>query len=513
MNNAYLTDIIGDTYKTWKKGDSIILSSGTGTGKTTFCKTLILDVLQIQEKILYLVSRTAKQKELITEMKQLEIELKSQDININIFKHIIIITYQKLEAAISHSSKSLYEYAACKYIFCDECHYFTDDIAIPDSTPSISESWIRSQSHSIKIYASATANDFFTALIKKKNIPDAHIYTIPKNFDYISNIYFFKKIQLTQLIDRILRTESESKILIYINSSRQMSDLYDIYGTDFADYLCSRNTKDKLLQKICNLRSGTNININKRILFTTKTLDVGINIIDPLLKHIICEIPEINTMIQCFGRKRPINQYDTCTFYIEDKTIHNFIPQHNMIQKHINRYNDWKKDPLLFQNKHSQDRNLTKDGSIFYLNPGSSEIKIDYTRLYNYKKFLSFYEEIKLKGYQQTIYNNIGTELQNKISQLPESKDERAIFIEYLKSLEDKYLYKIDQKELQIKINDLMRKLNQSSKTLGMKIINRFLDKNFNDLYTKRFVSEKDYRRSINNKQNPHYKQMYWILQ
>lgn len=511
-NYQYISEIIGEDYKTWKKGDCIILSSGTNTGKTTFCVTLALNAIRTKEHVLYLVSRIAKQREQEKEIREKEQKLKAQGINVNLSNTIEVITYQKLEAAISNNTKSLYMYASCKYIFCDECHYFTDDVAIPDSTPSTSDAWIRAQPYPIKIYASATAEEYFAALIKHKNIPPNHVYTAPKSFDYITNIYFFKQIQLTQLIDRILRTEPDSKLLVYVNTSEQMSDLYDIYGLNFSDYLCSKTTRDKLLKKICNLRSGTpTVKISKRILFTTKTLDVGINIRDRHLKHIICEIPDINTMIQCFGRKRPIDSTDTCTFYIEDKTIHCFIPRRNEIQKHIDKYEEWKKDPVAFQNNHKNDRNLVKNGSLFYCRPGESDIRVDYTLLHNYRMFIKFYEEIKAKGYLQAVCDNIGKEFAERISVLPEAeKDE---FLEYLISLEDKRLYKDDQTEFVAKFKEQMEKLNQQSRTYGIKILNKFLEQNYKNEYDKRIVSKKDQQRLIDGGQNPHYKQMYWILQ
>ena len=495
-NKTYISEIISDQYRTWTSGDIIILKSGTDTGKTTFCKTLALYAKSSGNNVLYLVSRIAK-------VEQLKAEFAKENLN-----NLYIITYQKLEAAISRKSKDLYTYAACKYIYCDECHYFTDDISIPDSTPSISESWIRAQSYPIKIYASATAETYFSKLINKYSIPPEHIFTVPKSFDYIENIYVYNNMQLVALIDNILRTERKSKILVFVNSTEQMSDLYEIYKDTQADYLCSKNTKDKLLLKICNLRSGSpDISINKRILFTTKTLDIGVNICDDQLKHIICQIPDINTIIQCFGRKRPINAEDTCTFYIEDKTTKHFEFRRNSIVKYLNKYEEYKSDPEKFQETYKYDRNINKNGSVFFFKPGDPNIYVDYTLVNNYKTFLKFYENIKEKGYIQTIKDNIGPDFSNKISILPPLND---VFLNYIRTIETKWLFKKDQDKLIEVFKKQSILLNQPSKTYGIKVINKFLDKNYKRDFTKRLTAKRDRRRTVNGKENLNRDKTYW---
>ena len=36
MAKQYVSDLIGDEYKSWKEGDHVIIATPTGSGKTTF---------------------------------------------------------------------------------------------------------------------------------------------------------------------------------------------------------------------------------------------------------------------------------------------------------------------------------------------------------------------------------------------------------------------------------------------------------------------------------------------
>ena len=55
----YLTQIIGEQYKLWLPGDTILLDSPTGTGKTSICLKLAEDAMHTDDKILYITSRIA----------------------------------------------------------------------------------------------------------------------------------------------------------------------------------------------------------------------------------------------------------------------------------------------------------------------------------------------------------------------------------------------------------------------------------------------------------------------
>ena len=62
LNIKWVSEVINDDYKNWQKGDSVIIESQTGTGKTYFFtgdeKTEgLVDKINKNEKILYLCNR------------------------------------------------------------------------------------------------------------------------------------------------------------------------------------------------------------------------------------------------------------------------------------------------------------------------------------------------------------------------------------------------------------------------------------------------------------------------
>jgi hypothetical protein len=64
-----------------------------------------------------------------------------------------------------------------------------------------------------------------------------------------------------------------------------------------------------------------NERFEESILITTTCMDAGVNINDTELKHVVCDVEDIGTLIQCIGRKRIQNNEDHIYLYI--KTINN----------------------------------------------------------------------------------------------------------------------------------------------------------------------------------------------
>ena len=50
MGQSYVSDIIGEDYKNWKPGDRILISTGTGSGKTWFVLRVLLGEAKRQGK-------------------------------------------------------------------------------------------------------------------------------------------------------------------------------------------------------------------------------------------------------------------------------------------------------------------------------------------------------------------------------------------------------------------------------------------------------------------------------
>lgn len=106
MSKKYISEVIKDNYKNWKKGDIILIKSPTGSGKSEFIKKKLLNWCKDQHKSMLLLSnRTLLYKQQISDI---EFSLTGT------FTKITLGLYQTFEESIEN-----YDYVAC-----DECHYF-----------------------------------------------------------------------------------------------------------------------------------------------------------------------------------------------------------------------------------------------------------------------------------------------------------------------------------------------------------------------------------------------------
>lgn len=107
----YISEIIGDDYKYWMpvdeeivpedkkklRNDLVLISTQTGSGKTHFILTVLLNYAQrVNKKILYLVNRKVLKKQLLDKIEPLSNELRNS---------ICVETYQRLEDLIIEGAR------------------------------------------------------------------------------------------------------------------------------------------------------------------------------------------------------------------------------------------------------------------------------------------------------------------------------------------------------------------------------------------------------------------------
>lgn len=142
----YLSEQIGEKYRQWKTKDMVIISTPTGSGKTTFISQVLLPyATERNEKIIYICNRRAlKEQDLENFRKDLEMKY-PHDPNFvdRCLDHIFVQTYQYCEAAKAYPAfrkllsvreqenkkeeqRTVNVTEAAYYIF-DEAHYFVCD--------------------------------------------------------------------------------------------------------------------------------------------------------------------------------------------------------------------------------------------------------------------------------------------------------------------------------------------------------------------------------------------------
>ena len=139
-------------------------------------------------------------------------------------------------------------------------------------------------------------------------------YRIARRKSCISEIrFYYRDAERKALLDSIPPGE---KAVVFVTSYATLEKMRLIYG-DTAAYYCSGNNKHGSMDALYDcVRDGK---LLKRILFTTTVLYNGVDIKDEKVKHIFIEQWLPMEVIQEIGRKRPLNENDTCKLYLRGK--------------------------------------------------------------------------------------------------------------------------------------------------------------------------------------------------
>ena len=309
-----ISDVISEEdIKTWKAGDNVLIAAPMGAGKSYFCKNpLYLIAKKAGDKILMLIHRKNCVEQFTYELEE---DFKTDVID--------VITYQSMEFKKLHNISSQIDLSQYKYIVCDEFHYFFNDSSFNNKT-AVSFKMIMENKTSTHVFMSATGEHMTRYMKKyiKDNKLDAPIeYEIPFDFSFIKCLTFFNK---DDTMEAFLKEgiEKGTKGIFFIQKAEKAYKLYSKYK-EYCVFNCSSNNKkyydyveEKKIQQILKEQR-----FEEQFLITTACFDAGINIIDRDVKHIVIDIVDIDSLIQCMGRKRIQDEDDK--FYIYIKAISN----------------------------------------------------------------------------------------------------------------------------------------------------------------------------------------------
>lgn len=177
---------------------------------------------------------------------------------------------------------------------------------------------------SIHVFMSATGEHmarYMKKYIKDNGLEEAIEYEVPFDFSFINSLTFFHKdTTMEEFIKEGI--EKGHKGIFFIQSAEKAYKLYAKYKK-YCVFNCSANNgkyyeyvdKEKIKNILINQR------FEEQFLITTSCFDAGINIIDKDVKHIVIDIVDIGSLIQCMGRKRIQDEEDKIYVYI--KVINN----------------------------------------------------------------------------------------------------------------------------------------------------------------------------------------------
>ncbi|WP_299831333.1 DEAD/DEAH box helicase family protein [uncultured Metabacillus sp.] len=463
-----------DHIKSWNPSDIVTIKAGTGRGKSYFIKNNLHALAKKDnKKILFLLHRTncinQFQQEIISDNKQDTIHIKS---------------YQHIEALIKKNKQ--FDFTLYKYIVCDEFHYFMSDAAF-NKTTDMSLNTILEQSDKIRLFMSATG-DYMKKYInnyKKLNTID---YEIPLDYSFIDNLTLFTKdTTLDTFMKDAIRTNQKG--IFFIQSAKKAYELYKKYEKHCL-FNCSQNNKE--YYKHVNTDKINNMLLNEKfdelILITTTCLDTGVNIHDKELKHIVCDVRDIGTIIQCIGRKRLSKDDNKLNVYIKSLTNQQLGGIETQLRKKIAMAMYLRQNGIEAYVKKYQ-RELDHSNIIY-----DDIINGQLTKKINdliYFKCLIDINDIDCMKKDKFGYSNAVSKHLNKYNiRWLEEDNERMELNEYLESVIGKRILKDGQKEL---INKISLKDSRGRLQKGINTLNAYLkDNKFNYLIVSKRTSERE---------------------
>lgn len=516
----WVSDIIGDDYKTWRD-EFVVLDCGTGTGKTYFCTNILGDYAKKEEKrILYLCNRSKLRKDVERFVWRLNLE-----------ETIDVMSYQILQEQLMAGVRMM----KYDYIIADECHYFTSDALFNEYT-DVSYKYITHQKDTVILFISATAKKFFQRLLKRKSVKENRIYKTERDYSYVDGVYYYRADELVSIIDEILKSETDSKIVVFCNNTNRIFEMQQVYR-EAAHYYCSKYTRNRELKQLCGWNEAEDpdyikyysedlITFEKRILFTTSALDNGVDLKDKNIKHIFTELIDVDIMVQSLGRKRSISEDDKCIFYIREYQTKGIQGILNQVERQLKPIDLYTKDYKSFYGKYGDGkmRNLLKQNHIIYMKFGeerkSGRIKINRCRYYKYIQDRDMYRNMKALGHIGYLEQMLDKQLVDKSEHIVINKKQVDTFLEYLKSIEGKKLFE-EQKNLIRREFQTTIAAKLQGNCIGIHTLNGQLDDIYGERYPARFYNKdrngKDYiekRRVLEDgTRNPNRDKAFWILE
>jgi len=461
QEKEYISDIIkNEDIDNWNSKTIVFIEGPTGRGKTHFIKHTLSEH-NSKKKILLLVNRTLIKNQSEKELLRIDID------------NITITTYQNIsKLALTNNTMDFEGY---NYIICDEAHHFCEESEFIHET-DVSFNWVIRQS-GIKIFMTATAYFIKNYLIDELKLEINH-YHIKNEYDFIEKFYFYENDDVVKKL--LFDLPPDEKAIYFTNATKahEMSKLLDS-----CVFYCSKNNYD--YSQYVNSEIIDYISENERfeeqVLCTTKVMDCGVNIKDKAIKHMIVDIADLSSIIQCIGRKR-IQGSEKIIIYIKDKKGNAISRKLENIKEKLSYANVLREegDIALIQ----QFAHKNTYGNLIYDIINTEELriekKINELMYYTYNRNLEVYTEILLDkedGFKNKLFERMGIE-DMKYTYLEQELD--ALRLEdILDRLIGIKMFKDEQKEFKQKLlKELLNAPKENHGSIGLKTINALFDEN-----------------------------------
>ena len=312
-----VSDLLRTLLPTFDPANPILIQAGTGAGKTrSVLDVLVPYAIDHGQRILFVSSRAAisvqfksslaratGQPELLTDYTAEGLR-KIQDVG-----PVKILTYHALWAQMCAGSIDLRSF---DYLVWDEIHALALDSTFVSYTGELLERVVRSCAGIRRMYLSATPEPILEHLVNLEGYPALTVYRWKTKYNHFL-LHFYEK--MDEIANRMRSISAEEKVLIFVSSVREGEILTKILPTDYR--LITSNTRTDFPAEWAELLS--NPILPTRFTIATTTLDAGVSLTDPALKHIVCESLDFAQILQEAGRKR-LKSGEKLNIYLRDPT-------------------------------------------------------------------------------------------------------------------------------------------------------------------------------------------------
>lgn len=481
-----------DIIKNWVTGETVTIKAATGAGKSYFIKNNLCALSKLEGKRILLLTHRSNCKTQFTE--EIMRDKKAAVIE--------IATYQKLEYNFMHDNN--YDLSQYKYIVCDEFHYFMSDASFSKTTDISLDIVLNRSPLATKIFMSATGDYMKKYLHKVKRIETID-YELPITYEFIEKLTFYNtdKVLENFMEERINKGE---KAILFLQSATKAHELFKKYK-DHCLFNCSKSNPHYKYVEPKKVRDMLpKEHFDALILISTTCLDTGVNIIDLELKHILCDVEDTGTIIQCIGRKRIQSLTDKVHVYIKTISNRSLSGKHALLSKKIAMAEFLKKHSVkefLEKYKREHDVNdMVYDEVVAEENRGTKKVN----DLMFFKARIDMFEIGQIlngQGYCEYMKGVFGMGRFNII----EKDDKETELSEYMQGIAGKRLLKAGQKELAIAM-DIKDSRGRVQKSISL--LNAYFMENSMKFMIRAGIDS--VRKLPDGSPNPQRNKAYWVV-
>lgn len=350
----YVNDVLKkEIWQSWKPGEQVFISAGTGRGKNTFIKKELLAQRGNQKVVIFENRQSLMQQQIfdiISEIdpKALQCISKENMVIFGAYKNIMIISYQCAALKCMLNDMDFRNFCLqARYLVFDEAHYILDDSPYNKGISFFAQTFLGSFfPNATKIFMSGTMEEIYDYvqymnrfpkepldIIEKKeedffsdNLSGTawklenfnSVLSLPTDYSYIKP---YKYKEMKDICYQVSQTSANEKWLVFVESIRDGEELkarLEGICNDSVYFLSADNKNDDENAEIYN-KLIRECRFDCRVLIATTVIYNGINVKDSAVKHIVVPFSSMSVVKQLMGRKR-VAENETVKVYFPDVT-------------------------------------------------------------------------------------------------------------------------------------------------------------------------------------------------